>query len=73
MSYGGECAFGDGPVSAEDAAYKVTGIEFTRDQGGANMIHDRERVPDWIAHKSCAERYLSDKKRGIAVGQATLI
>lgn len=72
MSYGGECAYGDGPVDAEHAAYRITGVEFTREQGGANVIHDRERVPNWIAHQRCAEKAIREKRQGIAEGQATL-
>ncbi len=73
MSYGGPCVYCGDAVEAENAAYRVAGLEFTRDQGGANVIHDRQRVPDWIAHKSCAEEALRKKQRGIAVEQESLL
>lgn len=35
------------------AAYPVTGWEVLRDQGGANAIKNRERVPGRIRHVRC--------------------
>jgi hypothetical protein len=73
MSYGGQCVYCGEPVQTEHAAYRITGIEYTRDQGGANVIHDRERQPNWIAHKLCAEREIDKKRRGIHPDQSALV
>ena len=73
MSYGGLCAFCGERVEAEYAAYRVSGVEYTRDQGGANVIHDRERQPGWIAHKHCHERDLRRRRQGIHPAQESIL
>lgn len=73
MSYGGQCVYCGNEVSAENAAYQVKGLEFTREQGGANVIRGRERVKDWIAHQPCAERELEKRRKGIPPEQPPLL
>lgn len=74
MSYGGQCAFCSGRVEAEFAAYSLArGYEFTRQQGGANVIHGRIRKSDWIAHIQCVERALANERRGIASDQTSML
>jgi hypothetical protein len=72
MSYGGTCAYCGQPVDADYAAYRITGLEYTRHQGGPNAIHGRKRVPNWVAHKPCASKALRDEQLGIGPGQGTL-
>lgn len=52
----GNCAYCGGEVTTkQQAAFRVTGVELEREQGGANRIFAKEREPNWIAHRHCAE------------------
>lgn len=73
MSYGGQCRYCDEAVDADYAAYRVSGIEMTRWQGGANVIHGRKREPNWIAHQQCAKEALRKESIGIDEGQESLL
>jgi hypothetical protein len=53
----GRCAFCGEEVQAyNQAAYPVRGWEIERQQGGANHILLRQRVPNIIAHAFCVQR-----------------
>ena len=40
-------------VEPQVPAYPVTGWELLRKQGGANVIHLRERIPNRVRHQKC--------------------
>lgn len=49
MTHFGICEKCGQPVTSSPA-YPVTGWEISRGQGGANMIKNRERIPDRVRH-----------------------
>jgi hypothetical protein len=49
----GVCERCGNPVREGNAAYPITGWEVLRQQGGANAIRERERVPNRVRHESC--------------------
>lgn len=55
----GLCEFCQGPVTnVQTAAWPVRGWEIEREQGGANRIAGKERLPNVIAHARCLESHL---------------
>lgn len=65
-----QCEFCHETVEAwHTAAFPVTGWETERTRGGANQIKARTRVPDRIAHATCLDAHLNQKKRGVIEGQ----
>ena len=64
----GTCIHCHQPVrQSELAAFRVTGWEVERAQGGANRILDRKREPDIIAHAKCAEHHAKYGAQGALI------
>ena len=66
MTYFGTCEKCNEPVTTTPA-YPVEGWEVARDQGGANHIRNRRRLPGRVRHASC----LPDEK--IHANQGSLL
>lgn len=41
------------PGTQDGPAFPVQGWEILREEGGANQIHGRERVPGYVRHVRC--------------------
>lgn len=55
----GVCEFcGSEVTRLQQAAWPVSGWEIERDQGGANRIAGKKRIPNVIAHARCLESHL---------------
>jgi len=73
--YLGPCHFcGRDVTTLNTPAYPICGWEgFRGEQGGANRIIARTRIPGFVAHVECAERHAHERSRGIVRGQLSFV
>ena len=75
----GQCALCKEPVldglTSRDRgpSYPITGWEPGRQEGGANRVIDRQRVPGYVAHVGCVEARAKRRRSGISDGQESLL
>ena len=71
----GNCALCKQPVFHGHAAFPITGWEAANRQGagGANRVIDRQRVPGYVVHVSCAESRARRRRAGISDDQESLL
>jgi hypothetical protein len=69
VTFYGTCDYCFDPVNGKPGtddgpAFPVTGWEILREEGGANQIHGRERIPGGVRHVKCLPTKVQEEAQG---------